>query len=224
MKEQLRIAIASTLPGIEPREVKVQYCEMVQDRRLDASARLHAARLLNQFFSNVLVRYSIETPASKKDLVSQEALEDSATALPVALNNAFQSSQSTSNLRAESAEAISANYVEYDDNGNLITTTSTTSTTLEQSTLAADSTTNTAAMAGIVAGIIFCVLFICFIIAIVCYMLSHRNSEPNLNQGNQNQPGTDQSESEGEPQSTADIVAGAQDGSLRPVHIREFQV
>jgi len=164
-------------------------------------------------------------PIAKKAAISQEALNQSAVALPVALNNALSNNPGTTNLNVIDAEAVPADYVEFDGDGNLITTTVTTSTTIVQSTLEADSSTDQAAMAGIVAGIIFCFLFLCFIIAIVCYMCSQRNSEPNLNQGNQNQPGTDQSESEGEPQATPDIVAGAQpDGAMRPAHIREFQV
>lgn len=223
VRNHLARAIASTLPQIDEKNVEVQDCRTVKERRLDAVTRLHSAeRKLSSFFSKTLVEFIAGTPAANAAALSRDALTTGAVSFTVAVNNAFQSNSQLSGLKAENAQLASLETIDYDDYGNPITTTTTTTSTLAQSTLAADSTTNTAAMAGIVAGIIFCVLFICFIIAIVCYMLSHKNSEPNLNQGNQNQPGTDQSESEGDPQVTHDVVAGRD--PREQAHVREFQV
>jgi len=222
-RNQCECAIADSIGnGLTCKDVRIQTCEKVKNRRLDVATRLHSAeRMLQQLYSSVKLSYTIAVEKAREAAVSLTSLEGGAVKLPIAMNNVFQSDPSISNLQAESASLSDVEYTEYDDNGKLVTTTSTTSTVVLQSTLAADSATNTAAMAGIVAGIIFCVLFICFIIAIVCYMMSRKNDEPNLNQGNQNQPGTE-SESEGDPQATADVVAGV--SSPQQAHVREFQV
>jgi len=228
IKAILAEAIADSLDKVTAKEVKVQRCEQV-NRRLDAAARLHSSgRQLNSFFSKVLVSYTLQVVAAKKEFVTQQKLDEASSSVVVAVRNKFKTEPALSSLNPEipaGAESVRANIVDFDQDGKSITTTSTTSTTLATTTLETNLAVEHAATAGIVAGIIFCVLFICFIIAIVCYMLNHRNSDPNLNQGNQNQPGTDQSESEGDPQATPDIVAGAQpDGGRVQAHIREFQV
>jgi len=217
-------AIADAIHGVVSKEVRVQRCEMTPSRRLDATTRLHSVgRMLNQWFSNVLVSYTLQVVAAKKAQVSKEILNAAGASVAVAVNNRFRGSPGLQSLSAVSVEAVSADIVEFDQDGRLITTTSTTSTKLVESTLEEDSSTDQAATAGIVTGIMFCILFICFIIAFVWFMLNHRrNPHPNLNQ---NQPDTNQSESEGDPQATPDLVAGAEpNGGGVQAHIREFQV